>query len=80
MSTDDVPPAVLAAIATLRTASNWLPDEQRDMLREAADRAEVGWDGGCCPICEEQTCDAGCPLEHVRAALYEPYQPKGWRP
>lgn len=55
------------AAKALRTASSWLPDQYRDMLREAADGAERNWDGGCCPICEETWCDGGCPLEDVRA-------------
>jgi hypothetical protein len=65
-----LPAAVLTAIATLRTAAYWLPDPERDMLREAADHAEKSWDGGCCPICEETFCDGGCPLEDVRTEMY----------
>lgn len=71
MTVAALPPAVLTAIATLRTAAYWLPDDGREMLLDAAHRAEVNWDGGCCPICEETFCDGGCPLEDVRTGLYE---------
>lgn len=66
-----LPPAVVTAIATLRTAAYWLPDDERAILLDAAHRAEVNWDGGCCPVCEETFCDGGCPLEDVRARLYD---------
>lgn len=65
----DVPPEARIAAKALRTAAQWLPDEYRDMLREAADGAEQWWDGACCPVCEEVWCDSGCPLEEVRAKL-----------
>lgn len=61
------PDAVRTTVATLRTAAEWLPGEQRDMLREVADQTEWDWDGACCPLCEEVTCDEGCPLGNLRA-------------
>jgi hypothetical protein len=64
-----VPVEAKAAAKALRTAATWLPDEYRDMLREAADGAEKDWDGSCCPVCQEVWCDGGCPLETVRANL-----------
>lgn len=68
---DTPPPEVATVAATLRTAAEWFSGEQRDMLREAADGTERAWDSFCCPVCEEVTCDEGCPLEHVRARLEE---------
>lgn len=65
----NVPPEARIAAKALRTAAQWLPDEYRDMLCEAADGAEKWWDGACCPVCEEVWCDDGCPLEEVRAKL-----------
>ncbi|MCW7941670.1 hypothetical protein AAW14_06400 [Streptomyces hygroscopicus] len=65
----EVPVEARIAAKALRTASDWLPDEYRDMLREAADDAERDWDGGCCPVCQETWCDGGCPLEEVRAKI-----------
>lgn len=73
---DQLPETVRTTAAALRTASMWLPDEWRDILREAADGAEKAWDDLCCPVCQEVECDAGCPLEDLRAELNrrpEPY-------
>lgn len=64
-----VPTEAKIAAKALRTAACWLPDEYRDMLRDAADGAEKAWDGACCPVCQEVWCDDGCPLEDVRATL-----------
>ncbi|BET51779.1 hypothetical protein RGQ21_67610 [Kitasatospora aureofaciens] len=36
---------------------------------EIAREVELNWDGVCCPLCEEVTCDEGCPLESVREGL-----------
>jgi hypothetical protein len=63
----DPPPEVATVAATLRTVAGWLPDDDRDMLYKAAERTERDWNGACCPVCEEVTCDDGCPLEKVRA-------------
>ncbi|WP_030757254.1 hypothetical protein [Streptomyces sp. NRRL F-5135] len=67
----DLPPEVVTAAATLRTAAEWFSGDDRDTMREVADQAERDRDGICCPVCEEVDCDEGCPLEHVRAALQE---------
>ena len=67
----DLPLEVTTVAATLRTAAEWFSGDDRDMMREVADDAERAWDSACCPVCEEVTCDEGCPLEHVRAALEE---------
>jgi hypothetical protein len=56
-------------------------DRDRRMLLEAAENAELYWERGTCPVCEDVTCDEGCPLKHVRAALdgpTTPEQPGGW--
>lgn len=68
--TEQIPDVVRSTIKALRTAATWLPDEQRDMLHEAATVAENGgWEDACCPICQETWCDAGCPLEDLRGEL-----------
>lgn len=69
-----VPTEARIAAKALRTASSWLPDEYRNMLREAADGAETWWDGGCCPVCQETWCDSGCPLEEVRAKMMSQFE------
>lgn len=56
--------------ATLRTTSGWIKDEgDRILLIEAASAvaySDLSW---CCPMCEEVTCDSGCPLAEARAAI-----------
>lgn len=68
-------PIVAATVAALRGAASWLgDDEDMRMLRDAAEaicaEADSGqlFDGtdGCCPFCEEVTCDDGCPLQPLR--------------
>jgi hypothetical protein len=72
----ELPAAVRTTIATLRTAATWLPDDERELLLGAARDAESGgWQGACCPICDETWCDAGCPLEDLRAELMRPAEP-----
>lgn len=64
------PPEVDTIIATLRVTSGWMVrDSDREMMLEAANNADRDWSGSCCPVCEEVTCDAGCPLEHARTNL-----------
>jgi hypothetical protein len=63
------PPEIATVVATLRTVAGWMPEDQRQTLYEVADQTEATWDDLCCPVCEEVTCDDGCPLQHVRAAL-----------
>lgn len=60
---------VSTTASTLRVAAQWLSGNDRDMLLEAAANAESNWDELCCPVCEEVTCDKGCPLESVREGL-----------
>ncbi len=56
--------------ATLRTVAPWAEDHEfRDMLYDVADQAEANWDDACCPVCEEVTCDQGCPFEEIRKTL-----------
>lgn len=71
MTTEHMPDAVRTTIATLRTVAHWLPDADRAHLLETAHTAEIAWDGGCCPVCQETFCDGGCPLEEVRAEMYK---------
>lgn len=68
--TEQIPDVVRTIIKALRTAAGWLPDEQRELLLEAATVAENGgWEDACCPICQEVWCDTGCPLEDLRGDL-----------
>lgn len=63
-------PEVAATVAaTLRNAAEWFSGDARDTMREAADGVGSNWDDACCPVCEEVTCDKGCPLEGLRAGL-----------
>ena len=56
-------------VATLRQIANWLPDEHRDMLREAADSVEqdsdIAWSYSCV-MCQEGICDDNCALRPIR--------------
>lgn len=61
--------AVQLIAATLRTAAEQIQgDTDRITLREIAGTVESNWGGDCCPLCQEVTCDDGCPLQDVRAA------------
>lgn len=70
-------PVIAAVAATLREVAEWGlsfdngPAESRDVLMDIARRVELLniADDFCCPVCEEVTCDEGCPLEQVRARL-----------
>lgn len=52
--------------ATLRSIADWFSPAERDLLQTTAEQVELDWDGTCCPVCEETTCDNGCPLSGVR--------------
>ena len=61
--------------ATLRVAATWITgDEDRATLFETAEQVErdPGPDSMSCPLCEEITCDDGCPMEPVRQRVVEP--------
>lgn len=63
-------PQIVITAATLRIAATWLPSEHKEILQQVAVDTELrGTDDFCCPVCEEVSCDDGCPLEHVRANL-----------
>jgi hypothetical protein len=55
--------------ATLRQVAEQVSDRSdRDVFREVAEKVDFGPDAWlCCPVCEESTCDEGCPLEELRA-------------
>lgn len=73
MSDSDIDLIVRAVAATLRSVAGWVGANP-----ERADREELYWiadaveqldpDDICCPVCEEMTCDLGCPLYPVRSA------------
>lgn len=55
--------------ATLRTVAEQVArDDDRASLLETAARVEVGEHDSVCPLCQEVTCDSGCPLSGPRAA------------
>lgn len=65
---------VETVVATLRLVAEQVRDDRdRAALTEAAEQIEHGLDDACCPLCEEVTCDDGCPLRAARAiAMQEP--------
>jgi hypothetical protein len=63
---------VATIVATLRQVVGWVGLDQADMLREVAQTLEAidwteAWETLCCPMCQEITCDDGCPLAGVRS-------------
>ncbi|WP_406170414.1 hypothetical protein OIE52_39520 [Streptomyces canus] len=66
------PPEVSLIAATLRKAAEQLRcDADREELQRVGDQVETDWDGMCCPLCQESTCDDDCPLAASRAQSYE---------
>lgn len=63
-----ISPVVTAVAATLRVVAFW-PDVDTDELLSVATQVELDWGRICCPLCEEVTCDEGCPLQSVREGL-----------
>ncbi|MGV9659158.1 hypothetical protein ACWDR5_19600 [Streptomyces koyangensis] len=62
------------AADTLSIAAGWFGSgEVADTLCDVAANIRVNWDGIGCPMCEETRCDAGCPLESIRAEI--PHDP-----
>lgn len=53
---------------TYRQQAGWTDDShaQREFYSLATQVEAVDGTEGCCPCCEEVTCDDGCPLEPVR--------------
>lgn len=62
--------ATITTVAeTLRYAAHWSTDDADDLRAVAAelDTGDIAaWI--CCPVCQEITCDADCPLRTVRSA------------
>lgn len=64
-----------AVVATLRALAEWHPatsqvtEEEWLGLAREVEGLEPGW---ACPLCQEVTCDDGCPLAPVRAAMVVP--------
>lgn len=63
-----LPPTVQTVVGTLRVLADQFP-QVRDDLLDTAEALERDWDGLCCPLCEEVTCDTGCPLVEVRRGV-----------
>lgn len=62
--------ALRTVAATLRTVA-WAEREDKPFrMYDTADEldrlADLNENLDCCPVCEEVTCDEGCPLEAVR--------------
>jgi hypothetical protein len=57
-----------ATAETLRQVAGW-PGVTQEELYEIARQVEEAGDEMCCAVCEETTCDSGCPLSDVRSAL-----------
>ncbi|WP_432190112.1 hypothetical protein [Streptomyces sp. Tue6028] len=63
-----LPPDVALVVATLRMASQHQRcDADRHELEWVAQEVEADWDGACCPVFQEATCDTDCPLAAIRA-------------
>lgn len=63
-------PLVKTVAATLRYAAEFADwGKQRDDMLSVAARVEAltAENDDCCPVCEETTCDDGCPLAAIRA-------------
>lgn len=64
-----------AVAATFREIAEWGlaydTGPARDDMLEIARKVDLlkDEDDFCCPVCEEVTCDEGCPLEAVRQRL-----------
>lgn len=53
--------------ATLRVVAEQVRGaEDRVQLLRLADDVPRLWDDACCPLCQEVTCDDGCPLAAIR--------------
>lgn len=65
-------PVVKACAATFRYLAEWFGSEgQMAELGHLAEAVEaVSADLDCCPVCQETTCDEGCPLRPVRHRWY----------
>jgi hypothetical protein len=65
------PRAIIAA--TMREVAQWYPDAlSPDELEEVAYAVERDDGYSQCPVCEEDPCDAGCPLEPFRPEYADP--------
>lgn len=41
-------------------------ESDRQWLRDTAEDVEARRDDACCPLCQEVTCDTGCPMAAAR--------------
>lgn len=68
-------PVIAATAATFRYLAGWFgTEEQRAELYGMAEAVEAltPENDMSCPVCEETTCDDGCPLAPVRNRRAEP--------
>jgi hypothetical protein len=55
--------------ATLRAVAEQVDsNEERANLLGIADEVARGQGQSCCPMCQEVTCDSGCPLSEARTS------------
>lgn len=54
--------------ATIREVATWGPMTKEELRQVADDVAHARPNDGTCPVCEEVTCDEGCPFEGTRRA------------
>jgi hypothetical protein len=72
MSTDEIAAAVAATLRYLAGQPTTDSDLRDWMAETAAQVAVLTADqlrASTCPVCEEMTCDGGCPLEGIRAGV-----------
>lgn len=63
---------VSTVASTLRVVAEQVRNaEDRSQLLNTADEVEASWDGDCCPLCQEVTCDDSCPLGRDRAKAHQ---------
>lgn len=68
---------VQTVVATLRVIAEQAERESdRQWLLEIADSADGPLNDAVCPLCQEVTCDDGCPLRRDRAIAMQPPPPR----
>jgi hypothetical protein len=61
---------VQTVVATLRIVAEQTERESdRLWLLDVASAVDASLEDACCPLCQEATCDDGCPLRTDRAGL-----------
>lgn len=67
MTDQPAEPIVAAVAAALQTVADQCRcDADADLLREIAENVTMRRGSGTCPVCQQETCDEGCPLASIR--------------